>query len=68
MIKFNFCYIIKKNPLFDETKCHPFVCDITNTKFEYPFQKASLDCILSIFVLSSIPPELYLIFNIDIRQ
>ena len=42
---------------YDPSRCHVFVCDITDPESELPFPKQSLDIIVLIFVLSAICPE-----------
>ncbi|XP_015124983.1 methyltransferase-like protein 2-A [Diachasma alloeum] len=49
--------ILKDNPDYDETRCKAFVLDATREDWEPPFEEESLDIILLIFVLSSIPPD-----------
>lgn len=49
--------ILKEHPLYDESLCNAFVCDVTADDWEVPFEKSSLDVVTVIFVLSAITPE-----------
>lgn len=48
--------ILSENSLF-EPRCVPFICDLTESTWSVPFEPNSLDVIIMIFVLSSVPPE-----------
>ena len=49
--------IVKSNKLYDESKCHAFVCDITINPLELSrIPKNSLDIITAIFVISALNP------------
>ncbi|XP_065324520.1 tRNA N(3)-methylcytidine methyltransferase METTL2-like isoform X2 [Gordionus sp. m RMFG-2023] len=50
--------VLKSNPSYDATKCHVFLCDITqeDVNLKFPFPINSIDVIILIFVLSSIHP------------
>jgi len=48
--------LIKKNELFDKTRCLPLVCDITKSIPEM-IHESSIDYILMIFMLSAVSPE-----------
>merc|ERR1712244_23792 len=49
--------ILKDHPDHDATRCHAFVCDITQENLDLPFEEESLDVIIMIFVLSAVCPE-----------
>lgn len=49
--------ILQSNPAYDEKICKAFVWDITDGNADIPLNKASLDIITLIFVLSAINPE-----------
>ncbi|XP_053210458.1 tRNA N(3)-methylcytidine methyltransferase METTL2-like [Panonychus citri] len=49
--------LLKSNNSFDESRCKPFVCDVTQDQLSLPFEESSLDVIVSIFTLSAIPPK-----------
>lgn len=51
--------LVKSNPEYDPSKCHAFVCDLSEDNIKFPFPENSLDIILVIFVLSAISPEKY---------
>ncbi|XP_065226595.1 tRNA N(3)-methylcytidine methyltransferase METTL2 [Planococcus citri] len=48
--------ILRQNSLF-ESRCTAFVCDITQSDWNEPFEANSIDVMIMVFVLSSIPPE-----------
>uniref|UniRef100_T2M6X6 tRNA N(3)-methylcytidine methyltransferase n=1 Tax=Hydra vulgaris TaxID=6087 RepID=T2M6X6_HYDVU len=48
--------ILKEHPLYNENRCHAFVCDVTACS-SFPCPENSLDFIILIFVLSSIHPD-----------
>ncbi|KAJ3386838.1 Methyltransferase-like protein 6 [Lobulomyces angularis] len=50
---------IKKNDKFDESRCNPFVCDITTDEILNEIEFNSVDIITSIFCLSAIDPTLH---------
>lgn len=50
--------LVKEHPDFDQSRCHPFVCDITNKSSPVPFEENSLDIIIMIFVLNAISPHM----------
>lgn len=49
--------LVKNHPAFDADHCHPFVCNISDEEWSVPFEEASLDFIILIFVLSAIHPK-----------
>lgn len=49
--------LVKEHPDFEPSRCHPFVCDITNENSPVPFEENSLDIIIMIFVLNAISPH-----------
>lgn len=49
--------IFKSDPLYDEKRCHVFVMDATLDEWQVPFEPASQDIIVLIFVLSAIEPQ-----------
>ena len=51
--------LVKNNPEYDPSKCHAFICDLSEDNIKFPFPENSLDVILVIFVLSAISPEKY---------
>ncbi|KRZ79271.1 Methyltransferase-like protein 2 [Trichinella papuae] len=48
--------LLKEKRIYNEERCKAFVWDICDEKFQPPFEKGSLDCIMLIFVLSSLNP------------
>ncbi|KRY41924.1 methyltransferase domain protein [Trichinella spiralis] len=48
--------LLKEKRIYDEERCNAFVWDICDEKFQPPFEERSLDCIMLIFVLSSLNP------------
>ncbi|XP_050419469.1 tRNA N(3)-methylcytidine methyltransferase METTL2 [Patella vulgata] len=48
---------VKDHPDYDPSRCHAFVCDISNPESTVPFPECSLDIIIMIFVLSAIHPD-----------
>ncbi|TMW51516.1 hypothetical protein DOY81_003421 [Sarcophaga bullata] len=49
--------IFKADPLYDEKRCQVFVMDATLDEWQVPFEPASQDIIVLIFVLSAIEPQ-----------
>ena len=49
--------IVKSNKLYNEDKCHAFVCDISEKCLKMPIPEESLDLITMIFVLSALNPD-----------
>ncbi|KAF6019928.1 METTL2A [Bugula neritina] len=49
--------ILKEHDDYDASRCHAFVCDISNTANQMPFPDNSLDIITMIFVLSAISQD-----------
>ncbi|XP_069110979.1 tRNA N(3)-methylcytidine methyltransferase METTL2-like isoform X2 [Argopecten irradians] len=49
--------LVKVHPEYNTTRCHAFVCDITDDSKPLPFPEGSLDLIILIFVLSAIHPD-----------
>jgi len=49
--------IVKEHADYDPTRCQAFVYDITDPDMTLPFDLASLDIIIMIFVLSAVCPE-----------
>ncbi|XP_037081643.1 LOW QUALITY PROTEIN: tRNA N(3)-methylcytidine methyltransferase METTL6-like [Pollicipes pollicipes] len=50
---------VKSHSLYDESRVHPFVHDITSRNLHEHIQESSVDIVSLIFVLSSIMPEKY---------
>lgn len=50
--------LLKSETLFDASLIYPFYCDLSSLRCEFPFPLASLDIVLLLFVLQSIPPNL----------
>ncbi|XP_065896744.1 tRNA N(3)-methylcytidine methyltransferase METTL2-like isoform X3 [Dysidea avara] len=48
--------IVKDNKMYDPSKCHVFLCDITDTPMPLP-PPNSVDIVILIFVLSAISPH-----------
>ncbi|ESO95010.1 hypothetical protein LOTGIDRAFT_117504 [Lottia gigantea] len=48
---------VKSHPDYDETKCHAFVCDVSDPNSPLPFPEFSLDVVILIYVLSAIHPD-----------
>lgn len=49
--------IVKEHADYDTSRCHAFVCDVTDDNSPVPFPPESLDVIILIFVLSAIHPD-----------
>nr|XP_031844345.1 tRNA N(3)-methylcytidine methyltransferase METTL2 isoform X2 [Nomia melanderi] len=49
--------ILKQNAAYNTSRCKAFVLDVTQDKWETPFDPESLDIIILIFVLSAIHPD-----------
>ncbi|XP_043787770.1 tRNA N(3)-methylcytidine methyltransferase METTL2 isoform X1 [Apis laboriosa] len=49
--------ILKQNSAYDTSRCKAFILDVTQEKWQTPFEPESLDIIVLIFVLSAINPE-----------
>jgi len=49
--------IVKQHELYDNERCHGFVCDVADENAEFPIAEESLDTIVLIFVLSAIHPD-----------
>ncbi|XP_067007424.1 tRNA N(3)-methylcytidine methyltransferase METTL2 isoform X2 [Anabrus simplex] len=49
--------ILKENPDYDSKRCHAFVYDITSDSVKPPFQPATVDIAVLIFVLSAVDPQ-----------
>lgn len=49
--------IVKGHTLYDEKRCHAFVCDVAGDDPTFPMKEASIDLIVLIFVLSAIHPD-----------
>lgn len=49
--------IVRAHSLYDTKRCHAFVCDISEASAKFPFPEASVDCVVLIFVLSALQPE-----------
>jgi len=47
---------------YDASRCHAFVCDISDERCQLPFPDSSLDVIICIFVLSAIHPDKYAVY------
>lgn len=46
--------MLKKN---SDSRCVPFLCDVTKDNWNAPFEAGSLEIILMVYVLSSINPD-----------
>ena len=44
---------------YDTSRCHAFVCDISDEEARYPMEDGSLDVVTVIFVLSALQPCKY---------
>ncbi|CAG8435746.1 6216_t:CDS:2 [Diversispora eburnea] len=51
---------VKKHEQYNESRCHAFVCDLSNDKLKDYIPSQNIDIVSSIFVLSAIPPEHHL--------
>lgn len=49
--------ILKEHAGFDGQRCEVFVLDATMDEWSVPFEEASMDIIVLIFVLSAIHPD-----------
>ncbi|XP_076755294.1 methyltransferase-like protein [Xylocopa sonorina] len=49
--------ILKQNSAYDTSRCKAFILDVTQERWETPFEPGSLDIIVLIFVLSAVHPD-----------
>ncbi|XP_063964965.1 tRNA N(3)-methylcytidine methyltransferase METTL2-like [Lytechinus pictus] len=52
--------IVRQHAEYNSSRCHAFVCDISDPASKFPFPDNSLDLIVLIFVMSAINPERFL--------
>lgn len=48
---------VKENPVYDQSRCHAFCCDLTTDDLTATISPGSLDLVSMIFVLSAIHPD-----------
>ena len=48
---------MKQHALYNEERCHAFVCDISQKEWTVPFPAESLDVVILLFVMSALDPE-----------